>query len=748
MADQILEVKHFHGGTTNNFIGGAIEKFENGINMVTRKDSKLESRPGIEIFNQTYSQVPWVTVPKRVDTITDFKDNFLYQTQNKLYYISGSGFTEIQGPSGNSAFTSTSAQFDQVNSAIWNDHLIASCDRREFPKIIYKNGSSFNLLSIGLPKINIAGITMSASGANSRLYTFVYKYTYVISGVTYTMYGPESDIITYTGGLPNTINSLPVLSNTSSTNYDTANIKLQIYRTSNTGVTSYLAGEVTNGTTTFVDSTTDGNLTAQLLLYTDADDLTYDAPPKCKYVAQLNGCCYYGNIEDSSGNIKPNSIVQSAPAQLYAANGSNSVELDDENTGLAVVGQHVLAFCKSRVYRLEGFYDSTGRGGINKVEISNTVGTISHKSIVTTIDGCFFAASDGFYATDGYNVKRINNDIIETYKLSTTTTTISKMIYGTYDYTQKRIYWSACSSDSQTETDMIYVADLSFGISDNVPFTIWNGGNWPTNFQPASLIYKDSQLIIGHGKGYVLKMADQQLNDIKIDTSTPVAQWTYLPVIYQYDSCAFDFGDVTRRKWITKIICYADSIAKAAFTIFSNNDNTGVFNELAEIRSNSPILWDDNDAVWEDPTIRWDYLPIISGIRRFPINNLRCSYKQIRITNAYTLIDSSTVSGNVNINGTTKYITLLNVSLKWDAFAVDYHISFSTDNYANSYRIKTRVSDSVLEVEDLTSNLLTVNNVGYKIYGYRKNEALRLLSYSIIYQTISTSQTPYRADAS
>ena len=745
MAEQALEVKDFSGGIKDSFVGAAANKGQAFTNLVIRPDGKLESRYGSEVFDSSYYQVPYTTTRKRVDSIYRFKDSNLYQTQNKIYHINA-GFVEVVGPSSNSAFPSTSVEFDQNSYCEWNNHLIATNDRRQRPVFIFKDGSDYRLRTIGLPKIDATGITFTAGGASSRLYTFVHAYTYTIDGVEFVMRGPPSTPRPYAGAIPNSIGSIPVLANGSDGNYDTANIKIEIYRTADADDVFYKVGEVTNGTTTFNDATVDASLDGGLLLYTETDDLDYDQPPECKYVVQSNGSIYYLNIKDSLGDIYPYRMVQANSDQIFAAPESNFCDFDEEITAGAVAGQYVVIFTRNRVYRVEGTYDSTGAGGIFKTEISRTSGCVSHKSIVQVLGGCYFAATDGFYFTDGVQVTRISEDIPETYKTLVETEAQAKRIYGTYDSFDKIVYW-AVSEDSQDDDNLaIFAAHTFFGIRPDMPFTRFDGGYWEDNFSCSAILYYSNQILRGTCDGILVKHSESNLNDVKIDVDESPANWTILPVIYDYRSPAFDFGDVTRRKWVTRIVTYADSIAKVSFTIFSNNDNTGLFKELAEVKSNSPVLWGDSLILWGDESVRWNYLPIVSGNRRFPNKSIRCSYKQIRITNSYTEIEDSDAMGLADTDAVAKTVTLQDAGVAWDTNAVDYYISFSFDDYETEFKIIARTATE-LTVEDTNNLLQTVSGVDFIVIGYRKNEAIRLLSYSLIYQFLTPSQTPYRSNA-
>jgi hypothetical protein len=260
----------------------------------------------------------------------------------------------------------------------------------------------------------------------------------------------------------------------------------------------------------------------------------------------------------------------------------------------------------------------------------------------------------------------------------------------------------------------------------------------------SSLCYYSNQLVRGNKDGILLKHTRANLNDVKVDPLTAPSTWSVLPVIYDYKSAAFDFGDVTRRKWVTRMIVYADSIAKVSFTIFSNNDNTGLFKEMAEVKSNSPVLWGDSLVLWGDTSVRWNFLPIVSANRRFPSKNIRCSYKQIQITNAYTDIEDSLSMGTATTDAVAKTVILDTVGVAWDVNSVDYFISFAEDNYATQFKILSR-SATTLTVEDTNNLLTTATGRDFRVRGYRKNEAIRLLSYSLIYQFLTPTQTPFRA---
>ena len=747
MAEQSLEIKDFSGGMTDNFIGAALNKYEQADNMVLRQDSKLESRKGSKVLDPVCYQIPFVSVPKRVDSIFKHRLERLYQTMGKIYRASGT-WAEILGPEGFSAFPAGVGEFNQNSWAEWNNHVIVTNDLRTKPVVIFRNSGTWNLRQLGLRKVTPAEVTAigtSASGANSRAYAFAWAYTYTIDGVEFIMRSAVSNSKPYTGAVPtNTLTSLPVLANAANEHYDEVNLKLEIYRTANTASVFYKVGEVSNGTTTFADAVSDAALQQNELSYLEQGDLDYDQPPDCKFIIQHQGVVYFLNIKDSLGDTYPNRVVQANPDQISAAPESNSVDVDGELTGGGVANQYPVVFTKDKTYRLQGFYDSTGNGGIQAIEIAGTVGCVSHASVVKTPQGIFWAARDGFYFTDGYQVQRISEEIPSTFAGIVSTEAQAKRITGAYNSFEKTIYWTASSAPSLDDNDLIFTANLFFGIKPDVPFLRWSGGLWASNFQPSCLWFdvEMGQLIRGDARGYLLVQSPESLNDIKIDEAVVPSLWTGLPVVYDFRSTAMDFGSATARKWGTKLVVYADSIGKVTMMPYSNNDNTGVFTEMTEIRSNSPILWGDTEVRWGDESLRWNYVPIVSGVRRFPQRSIRFSYKQVRLTNSYTLIQSSVSLGQAVFNGASNTATLINPTSLWDDNAVDYKISSSFDNYLTEFNIVQR-TDTVLTVSDI-SNTFPGGTFDFKVRGYRKNEAIRLLSLAIIYQFMTPSQTPFR----
>ena len=182
---------------------------------------------------------------------------------------------------------------------------------------MYKDsGGTFRLRTAGLPKMS-ANPTFSAAGAVTHIYKFVYKYTYTVGDLTYIDRSTPRQVTNTTSATPpnNTITFPTALANDSETNWDTANIKIEVYRNIVGGTTFYYVGEVTNGTATYLDNTTDANVQLNALLYTEDGSFDNDIPPLCSCLHVVDNVCLYGGIKDGT-EIALSTLRQSKPGDF------------------------------------------------------------------------------------------------------------------------------------------------------------------------------------------------------------------------------------------------------------------------------------------------------------------------------------------------------------------------------------------------------------------------------------------------
>lgn len=749
---QSLVVDDFSGGMTDRYIAARPNQFQLADNFVIRNHGgkgKLRSRPGSSFFDSNYPQIPGADV-RLVDIEEHELQIFQFSAQN-IYYIS-SGMQTLTGPTGNAALSSGDVT-NYLSKAKWNKHLLVCNDAFSQPVKVFNDGS-WRVRALGLPRpdTSLTTITPSTPSTKSYVYAFIRSDSYSIGTITYREVSAVSQIEVTNSSEPsvhqNNIANIPTLSNSSTGNYNTTGLKVEIYRTTDGGTTLYKVGEVTNGTTTFSDTMSDANVILQEQLYTTGGVVDYEQVDPAKYVTICNDCAWYMNTSED-GVQYPNRVRQSIQGALYASPRDFTTDLDSPILGGRSVGIYPIVFCESgRIYRLEGVVDDQGTGSTEAREIARTVKLLSNRSIVEAKGGLFFAADSGFYFTDGYQVQKISEEIPDTYSTMTSTDNQKSRIYGTYNRFEERIEWATQQDSASNDNDSIFVAHLKWGISASTPFTTWSGGpDFVDNFAPTCLLYPSSgYLLRGDRRGYLFEHKETYLSDLKIDTSSPEANWYSTRIYPDYRSTAFDFGTTTFRKWVPEIIIMADNLTNVAMRIFSNNDNGGVFKDLAEIVYSSVFVWGDTDFVWGDPpnsSFKWNYATIIDAWRRFPAQGLRCNYKQIKIAPSYTVIQSSSTLGTASSDGSTKIITLDNSAHSYTPDPIDYYISFD-DNSDIEFKIIGRPSDTTILVSDLSNQLSTIPSRSWKIKGYRKSQKISLIDYEIRYSILSRTQKAYR----
>ena len=590
----------------------------------------------------------------------------------------------------------------------------------------------------------LSEIVSSAGGTgNNYIYALHYKYTYQTTLKTFIENSDVLYVEISNVGAPNANNitiDLPVL--TALDEYNVADIKVAIYRTFNNGQSFFKLDEVPASQSTYVDAKSDTDIENNAPLYTEGGVLPDEPPPKSKFSVIVNDTLVLGYIKDGTLTL-PNFIQFSKQGRLYSCPSSFRQEFEEDVTGLGYVNVYPIVFLRNKVYRVEGSFDSFGKGFTRKRLISDSIGSINHKSIVNTKIGVFFAGPDGFYFTDGFNTKKISTDLNETYRALAT----KGLIEGTYDKLNNRVMWSAKADSSNTYNDVIYVAHLDYPTpKDGYAFTFFNGGTDVSNFLVSGIGFDsfggNNDLLRLDSRGYLIYHNESFTDDTFINTAKTPDNWDTTAIIYQIDSVALDFGNARVRKWVPKININALNASALSLQIQSANDNTGQYVNLTKITDQSNISWGDPTVIWGEDTVLWNLLPIISQWRYFPaiLQSIRCMYKQVRFTNAYIEIDDSSIIGPCSVDGTANTATLLSHPAQdWISEGVNYYISFAHEDYAFEYKI-TNINAAVLTLDDGASTLTNSASTAWKIMGYKKGEVLSLSTYVLSFNPISMTQ--------
>jgi hypothetical protein len=726
-----LELKDFSGGMTDNYVNAPTNRAEEMDNLIIIPTnpreglSSLRSRPGSELDDTTNAQIPIGS--ERIGTLINYDNStkMLVQSGKKFFYRNPSAYTTLVGSGGFDVFDLGSST-SNVAYCEFKKHLLVVNDAFAKPSKIYlESGTTYRVRTAGLPEMAEPTVTAGAAGTGAYTYHFLYYYEYTIGSEIHQDFGPTTLVQVLSCEAPNVaavaITNIPVLSNGTTLHYDTANIKVKIYRTKSGGTTAYYIDEVTNGTTTYNDNDADSAIGDRDVVYTEGGVLDNDEPPLAKFVFACQKRAFYLHIKEGSEVLSSTGKI-SAENDIDSVPGGNLFEVEDEIEGGSSVSDIPIVGCKRHVYRLEGAYDEFGRGNVTPVRIHDTAGLVSHLSFVQAHSRLFWAGRNGFYTTDGNEVFCISEHLTPSYKLLLENTDDTRRIQGVFHELDNKIVWSVQSDSSSTDNDSTWVLDLNYPITKESTFTSASGGD---SFAPSSLCYFDKQLYRGDRRGYVLKHHEDLTTDPKIDTTKVVAEWTTQAIIYNYLGPALSFGTTLARKFVGRITLTAKNEGNVSIQINAINDDGRLIRELKEIRWRDTFEWDDSEA--------W---------RRFPKVGLRVSYLQIQITNSFTVITNSDSLGSATVDTSAKTATLVNAAdADWPDDSIDYYLTFSSDNYTNEYLVTGR-TDDVLTFSD-TSNTSQSGSQQWLLKGYRKGEVLNLMGYSLWYIIFSQSAKTY-----
>lgn len=743
-----LEFNDFSGGKTDNYLKCRPNQFEEADNLFITADKRLRTRPGRLIYNDTYYQIP-IVGGQRVGAMISHDGELFIQSAKALYWIN-SGWQTLTGPSSNSVFSAGTTS-SYIASAIWNRHLILVNDAFSSPMKVFKNSSdTWCVRNAGLPDLaTTPTFTHGTPGSTfSYIYRFCYEYTYTVGQVSFQDQGPMTEVVAtgnsaIAAGAGNTmaISAIPVIANGATGNYDTTVIKVFIHRTEDAGTVFYKVGEVTNGTTTFNDTTTDAALVLLPKAYTEGGVLDNDPPPAAKFVVTAGDKVWYAWTKEN-GVEYPSRLRQSNPFDPDSCPAGNFHTLEDDFAGLGAVGVYPIALCKSRIYRIEGGFDKTGRGSIVPKDISRVVGCVSHQSIVNTERGVFFAGTDGFYYTDGYQCKKISDEFNTTYNELISTTTKQKNIQGMYDALENRVYWTVQREDSSGENDAIFVADLRWGIEFGGVFTTLSG---QSTFFPTALCYHNRTILHSDEEGYIYKFDEGTDTDPKRDLLLTPDAWDTQTILHDYKGPATNFGVSEMVKLVPHCTLTIQNETNMGVSVESNNNDSGNFRKLKEVRYFENINWGDPSVIWRSTAYdyAWNVTELIKAKRRFPAGYVKCETKQMRFTNSVTIIYNSDVYGEGSLSASLKTLTLL--TEEWPTDIVDYYVSFEADGYVGEYLILTRNSDTVLTFSDpLGAVTLDDASTKWVVKGKRKGDRMILVSYTLWHGGLGLTQNPYK----
>lgn len=734
----------FSGGFTDNFVNAPLNQAEKVENFLIKENKSIITRPGSHVEDPT--NAPGIPVGnQRIGLAINYDDNdkLFVQSANRIYYRDPLTYSTLSGPSGNDVFPTASVTSKMAYSE-WRKQVFMTSDTFETPKKFYRDDAGlYQLRTAGMPALASAPtITPSVAGSSTFLYKFVYTYVYKAGQQEYKDAGPVTTVEVTNSDDPSTnqndISLIPVLANGATESYDTAVVKVEIFRTIDGGTTAYKIGEVTNGTTVFVDNFADSAIQSNEVIYTEGGVLDNDSPPLAKYVHIVNNTAIYANLKEGT-EFLPSDILQSVPEDPDSVPAANRVIVDDDIRGVHSVQSIPMIFCRKHIYRIEGFYNEVGQGAPIAIIINDTAGCVSHNSIVQAKDFVFWAGNDKFYASDGYKVIPISDHFNERYKQMLSNSVDAENIVGAYDEKNERIYWAIQRDSGSLDNDTIWVLDLRWGLSQNSSFTELTGGD---SFAPTGITFLNDELVRADKRGYVFIHSESDQTDPKVDTSLLPTAWVNQAIEHEYLGFATNFGTDAFRKWVTRTYITAVNVTNVSIGLFAINDDGKSTREITPIRYRRNFIWGDPEFVWGDADFVWNAAGLIQEMRRMPRGGLRCSYFQMQIKNAFSAITNSDTIGTATIASPLATLDTAADS-DWPSDAVDYFIAFESDNYTREYLITARTDDTITFLD--TGGTAPSGSQKWVIRGVRKSEVLNLLSYTLQYAPISQSQSMFEA---
>lgn len=743
---QPAESLDFSKGMTDDYVNGPVNGGQVYKNFYILNNKSLKTRPGTVIDNTAEAQLPIGS--QRVQTLISYDngDKLFAHTGNKLYYRNPNLYASLLGPTGNSAFNTANADTYLAHTE-WNKHLIITPDSFDKPIKVYKDeNGAYQLRTAGLPDLASEPTLAGSAGQQAYVYAFCFIYTYKVFSQTFVDFGPTTQVQAASFEQPDIVNivisSIPALTNSSGDNYDTANIKIGIFRTTSGGTTFFKVGEVANGTATFTDSFSDSTIQNNESLYLAGGVPDNDPPPLSKFCHTVNGYTYYAYLK-SGTEILPATIRQSQQFDPDSVPTIFEDEVEDEITGLSSVADIPIIGCRKHIYRIENAYDELGRNAMSHRRIHDHSGCLSHESFVQAEGQLFWWGNDGIYVTEGHRCMKVTDHLNARYKNAVATLNgKTRKIKGVYNEFTRMIHWIVSLTDKATgqeECDSIWSIDLQWGVSENCTCFIWDGVD---TFKPTAIVVHNKDLYRGDRFGYVLKFDEDVFTDPKIVSGTPVNTWFEETIIWNYTSCASNFGSSFTRKFANKVLLSARNETNVSIQVTAINDDGKLTRPLTPIRWRKNFTWGDEEFVWGDSDFVWYYGGTIQVDRRFPAKGLRFDYLQLEVTNAFINIVNSDLMGLATVNGTLNTATLVDsVQGDWPQQSLDYYLYLEFDNYQRGYKVTGRTDDT-LTLEDINNTLLN-GTWKWQLKGYRKNEILNLVGMSVSWAPLSRSHDTF-----
>ena len=683
-------------------------------------------------------------------------------------YFTQSGSTEPCFYSAVDDLTQTGPDNLFTSGVEYGDMLICTHEGGEYPIVAFTEDRENlgvlyqvqTVISAGLPKVDPSDFVfkqdtdgngygdkadLKGSGfANAYLYKFVSVITISIDGVDYRIVGPESDIIEVdaTTDIDQSDAKTHIqISGITRTNISETEelvsgeyYKIYAYRTEKNGSTFYYVGYADypggfGSSVSIIDFTMDdpgtsGNpaLNSFEGLYTNGGIQSIWHAPKCKYLFSTGDVIYYLGIQkgySSSESIVgaenlEDRIYQGTLGASWGVNPSNYIQLDATVTGGGGISGVPVVFTENKSYRIDGKINTLGQGYMKTITISESVGCIDHASIVSTSSGLYFAAKDGFYVTDGYQVRKITDSLTDRYR--------DHIVKSNSKYKGE---WNPVTNTPDLDTLQLSIGDY-FRVSKTTesgtppsPYSvygvIWKSGDYAEIIRDHAIgegldySYLSRQIVKPNGRNKVIGTIDKDnsriywrvspnyylVYDIMYNAFTAMASeqafdassllgrngdvirgdsngnifahterdlsyvlpnpgafstWATYAIPYKFMGISDSMGSPHVTKWAYGLTAEVSADVNSAIGLGYNSDNGKASGTMKQITVNNTVYWDDDNIVWGDPDFTWGSNGFISAKRRFPKGGLRFKRRQVIIEAEDSIVENSDRLGTASIS--------------------------------------------------------------------------------------------------
>lgn len=546
------------------------------------------------------------------------------------------------------------------------------------------------------------------------------------------------DVLINPTGLPAVnISGLSALPTTE--NWPTDSGAIDIYR-AGLGLTTYQkVGSIAHNAGSFYDEVDESVLQGLSLptLYTTGNDIAYDPPPQSRCMTIVNEVAYFGGTTEvafGDPQIFPKRLRQSLSGAPDSCPATFFSDFDSDIKTLGAARGYPIVVCARGVYRIDGIFDALGRGGMNPIRISDTVGGIGPNAGATLNDRFYFAAPTGIFVTDGFQVTKLTAHLDKSFAaLLAGGATATMKIKATVDRKNQRILWTA--PDVTGYAQSIWVLDVRHSAADRGSFQRLTSG---TNFAPLSVaIFKDT-LYRGDEDGFVFAHLAGSTNDPKINRGTHALSGSTVAVPYWLRTTPDQLGYTHMRKWAPYAMFELDNLGtNVSLQVGSINDKNS-----ANLRKLNPIRF------------RGEYGGSIRENRKFPggvsgstSGGVRCQSKQLDLQPANVILTNSDASlTKCHISGTSVSLDTVQYdgstasSATFPADSVDQYLCLEDDGYVTQYLITAQPSASTLTlaVSPPASGL----SRKWVLRGVPKNESVQVNQMSVWFFPMTQVQHP------